>query len=160
MEHAALDGGDFLAKELLAALESPQLLTDDCYLSLHAMSGQSQSKAIQLRALVHSQALVILVDSGSSHTFLNLAIVDKLQLQTTSVHVMNIRVANGSRLSCTADVKHFKWWIHGHTFQVDAKVINMGAYDLVLGTDRLEKFRPMTCDWLERWIEFEHKMLK
>jgi hypothetical protein len=42
MEHAALDGGDFLADELLNALESPQLcmMTDDYYLSLHAMSGQ------------------------------------------------------------------------------------------------------------------------
>jgi hypothetical protein len=26
-----------------------------------------------------------------------------------------------------------------------------------LGMGWLEKFRPMTCDWLERWIEFEYK---
>jgi hypothetical protein len=36
----------------------------------------------------------------------------------------------------------------------------MGAYDLVLGMDWLEKFRPMTCDWLERWIEFEYTNTK
>jgi hypothetical protein len=70
---------------------------------------------------------------------------------------MNVRVVNGSCLSCTTEVKRFEWWIQGHTFQVDAKVINMGASDLVLGMGWLEKFRPMTCDWLERWIEFEYK---
>jgi hypothetical protein len=33
-------------------------------------------------------------------------------------------------------------------------VIDMGAYDLVLGMDWLELYRPMVCDWLEKWIEF------
>jgi hypothetical protein len=33
----------------------------------------------------------------------------------------------------------------------------MGAYDLVLGMDWLEHYRPMTCDWLEKWIEFQHQ---
>jgi hypothetical protein len=34
-------------------------------------------------------------------------------------------------------------------------VIDMGAYDLVLGMDWLELYRPMVCDWLEKWIEFQ-----
>jgi hypothetical protein len=33
----------------------------------------------------------------------------------------------------------------------------MGAYDLVLSMDWLERFRPMTCDLLQKWIEFEYK---
>jgi glutamyl/glutaminyl-tRNA synthetase len=33
----------------------------------------------------------------------------------------------------------------------------MGAYDLVLGMDWLETFRSMTCDCLQKWIEFEYK---
>jgi hypothetical protein len=44
------------------------------------MSGQPQHKVIQLRALVQNQALIILIDSGSSHTFLNIAIANKLQV--------------------------------------------------------------------------------
>jgi hypothetical protein len=38
---------------------------------------------------------------------------------------------------------------------VDAKVIDMGAYDLMLGMDWHELYRPMVCDWLEKWIEFQ-----
>jgi hypothetical protein len=38
----------------------------------------------------------------------------------------------------------------------DAKVLDMGAYDLVLGMDWLEQFRPMVCDWLHKWIEFTY----
>jgi hypothetical protein len=36
-------------------------------------------------------------------------------------------------------------------------IIDMGAYDLVLGMDWLATFRPMMCDWLKKWIEFQHQ---
>jgi hypothetical protein len=38
---------------------------------------------------------------------------------------------------------------------MDAKVIDTGAYDLVLGMDWLELYGPMVCAWLEKWIEFQ-----
>jgi hypothetical protein len=40
---------------------------------------------------------------------------------------------------------------------VNAKVLDMGAYDLVLGMDWLEQFSPMVCDWLGKWIEFPYE---
>jgi hypothetical protein len=40
---------------------------------------------------------------------------------------------------------------------VNAKVVNIGAYDLVLGMDWPEQFQPMTCDWLEKWLEFRNR---
>jgi hypothetical protein len=67
-----------------------------------------------------------------------------------------MQVANGAFPPCTSEVQNFEWWCQCHTFQVNAKVLAMGAYDLVLGMDWLEKFRPMTCDRLEKWIEFSY----
>jgi hypothetical protein len=43
-------------------------------------------------------------------------------------------------------VKNFEWWILGHTFQVDARVLDIAAYDLILGMDWLELYSPMTYD--------------
>jgi hypothetical protein len=40
---------------------------------------------------------------------------------------------------------------------VDARVLELAAYDLILGMDRLEHLGPKTCDWLLKWIEFEHQ---
>jgi hypothetical protein len=97
---------------------------------------------------------VILVNSGRSHTFLNSAIANKLQVEVTSLPPMSVKVANGASLACSGEVKWFEWWVQGHTFSMDAKIIDMGAYDLVLGMDWLEQFSPMTCNWLDKWIEF------
>jgi hypothetical protein len=64
MEHNSADGGTFLSEDILEVLEQSQfhMLQEDGYLSLHALSGKPQHKAIQLRALVQNQALIILVD--------------------------------------------------------------------------------------------------
>jgi hypothetical protein len=40
---------------------------------------------------------------------------------------------------------------------VDAKIIDIRAYDLVLSMDWLEQFGPMMCDWFEKWIQFQYK---
>jgi hypothetical protein len=84
---------------------------------------------------VKNQALVVLVHSRSSHTFLNSTIADKLQVLASPTAPMAVRVANGTCIQCIAEVTGFTWWIQGHTFQVDAKIIDMRAYDLVLGMD-------------------------
>jgi hypothetical protein len=70
---------------------------------------------------------------------------------------MDIKVANGASLLCTTEIKQFEWWTQGNTFEVNAKVVNIGDYDLVLGMDWLEQFQSMTCDWLEKWPEFKHR---
>jgi hypothetical protein len=80
MQQTYVDGGKFLSKGVLQALENPPCfqMNEDHFLSMHAMSGKPQHKAIQIRALVGNQTLVILVDSGSSHTFLSSTVANKL----------------------------------------------------------------------------------
>jgi hypothetical protein len=110
MKISAVDGGDFLSDEVLQTLEYSHLQGSDqeCYLSMHVMSSQPQQKDIQIRGLVKNQPLVILLDSGSSHTFLNSRISNELQLSSTPVPHMTIRVANGASLSCVAKVMDFE----------------------------------------------------
>jgi hypothetical protein len=81
-------------------------------------------------------------------------VAQKLEVEATPIAPLSVRVVNGNILSCNYEVKDFSCWIQGHTLQMDVKIIDMGAYDLVLGMDWLKKFRPMVCDWLEKWIEF------
>jgi hypothetical protein len=75
MQNVVVDGGDILSDEMMEALKTPQLcmMNDDYYLSLHALSGQPQHKA-----MVQNLVLIILIDSSSSHTFLNSSIAEKL----------------------------------------------------------------------------------
>jgi hypothetical protein len=50
-----------------------------------------------------------------------------------------------------------KWWLQGHTFTIDARIFELGAYDLIVGMDWLEHHSPMQCEWLNKRISFVHE---
>jgi hypothetical protein len=147
-----------LSEDILNALEMHSASTEeDCFLSLNAIVGTQNNKVIHLVVLVNNQVISILVDSESSHTFLNEAMLLRLACKVTAVPKMIVKVANGDIVFSDREVKDFHWWIQGHTFKVDAKILDLAAYDLILGMDWLEQHRPMTCDWLLKWIEFDYQ---
>jgi hypothetical protein len=147
-----------LSNELLDALELHALtIEDDCHISLHAIPVTQSNKVIHLRALVKNQVMSILINSGSSHSFLNASMISRLQCQAIPAKPMIVKVENGQRVPSDMIVPNFEWWLQGHTFNIDARVLDLAAYDLILGMDWLEQHRPMTCDWLMKWLEFEYK---
>jgi hypothetical protein len=95
---------------------------------------------------VNKYVLSILVYSGSYHTFLNATMLHRLDYKVTTVPRMTVKVANGDTVYFDKEARDFHWWIQGHTFKVDAKILDLAAYYLILGMDWLEQHRPMTCD--------------
>jgi hypothetical protein len=118
MENIYVDGEVFLSDEVPNTLEESQFcaMHGEAFLSLHALSGHPKNKSIQLRALVKNQAMVILVDSRSSHTFLNSSLANKLHISASTILPMAVRIANGAPLTCVLEAKNFEWWCQGHTF--------------------------------------------
>jgi hypothetical protein len=130
------DGGGFLFEEMLDALESHAQATEaDCHISLYAISSAPDSKAIHLRALIGKQFLSIMVDSGNSTNFINVAMLDKIPHMAVPAPPLKVKVANGQCIFSIETVHGLELWIQGHTFCTDAGVLNMGAYDMILGMD-------------------------
>lgn len=149
---------DVLTDEILDVVTAFEQLPDDnMLLSLQAVAGTSATHSLQLRALAGNQVVIILVDSGSSHSFINADLCSKLNLSTDPIPVSTVKVANGETLQCEAQVSEFSWWIQGCTFVSSLKVLSMGGHDIVLGMDWLSKFSPMTCNWADRWLEFTYQ---
>lgn len=150
------DGGGFLSAEIFDSLEGQPYGFGDIagHLSLNALQGTQGNKSIHLRALVGNQVLSILLDSGSSHTFVNVAMLDRIPHLPTPSNPMTMKVPNGQKVLSNMEVKGLEWWLQGHTFKWDARVVNLAAYNLILGMDWLEQFSPMTCEWKKKWVEF------
>ncbi len=135
-----------LFDDILDAVTAPELVEEDFNLSLHALAGTCSSATVQLRALVGNQVILIFVDSGSSHSFVNSDLCAKLQLPTTATLPISVKVANGEVLSCDAKIPQFTWWVQGYHFSFTMHLLLMGGYDVVLGMDWLTQYSPMTCD--------------
>lgn len=127
-------------------------------ISVTALSGASHPKTVQLRAMVGNQVALILLDSGSTHTFVDQALLDRVAVPTEKLPApMQVKVADGSMVSCTRVVPQLSWWVQGHSFSSPMQVLPLGGYDIILGMDWLEQRGVMQCQWAEKWIQFEYE---
>lgn len=155
LEAQEIDGK--LSDEVLNAIAAEEAVEEVvAYLSVNAISGSANSKTIRLRALVENKVMLLLVDSGSSHTFIDRQLAEKLKHKAIALDKsLQVKVANGDQLQCETELCGLQWWISGHTFTSDMKVIDLGGYDAILGMDWLAQWGAMVCHWEEKWLQFD-----
>ena len=146
MQHAQLltisvgDHGEVLSDDTIHAL---QLLDDPrpvaqppapagdapecCLLSSHALDGTDSAMTIHLHALVGNQVMLLLLDSGSLHSFVNKSFVERVGAETQEIATLDVRVANSDRLTCSRQVPELKSWMQGHTFSMPMYELDTSA---------------------------------
>ncbi|XP_040244116.3 uncharacterized protein [Aegilops tauschii subsp. strangulata] len=124
-------------------------------ISLSAVSGGISAKAFQLRAWIQGREVLMLVDSGSTNSFINQELAANLSGARPLPRACRVRVADGGELLCSAVVPACEWCTQGHDFRTDLKVLALGTYDAILGMDWLEHHSPMTVDWRAKLLEFQ-----
>jgi hypothetical protein len=85
---------------------------------------------------MHNQMLVVLIDSGSSLSFVSQNLVDKMGLTVQSCVAVEVKVANGERMRSDKKVVDLSG---GHTYTTTLRVLELDMYDLILGFDWLKK---------------------
>jgi hypothetical protein len=128
----------------------------NCSISIHALTGSASgvSGVIQLHAFIEKHEVLILVDSGSSTSFIN----SQLAAQLSGVQPLpvpcRVNVADGAQLRCTSFIPNCSWSAQGHQFKTDMKLLPLGAFDVILGIDWLERHNP-NIDWVAKTLSME-----
>ena len=144
-----------LSEELVAQLELEDSLTNDFgHLSLNALAGTDDGHAIKLRALVKNKVMLALVDSGSTHSFVSAQFLQQVGINPIATAPTKVKLANGQELISDHWVPKMEWWCDGYTLYSDMKVLDIGAFDAILGFDWLQHRSPMTCDWVNKTLKF------
>ena len=73
-----------------------QLQEEFGQLSLNALSSQDHTNCIKLKTRVKDKVMLILVDSGSTHSFISSQFVQLANLQTIPITPKKVKVANGN----------------------------------------------------------------
>jgi hypothetical protein len=79
--------------------------------------------------------MLILLDSGSSHTFVDFMLASKLSGVSELQRALPVRVANGDTVSCKLQFIQAEWELQGLKFSSDLKVLSLQHFDMVLGYD-------------------------
>ena len=147
-----------LTEDILNQLAVKDALNEEfCQLSLNAISGTDSGQAMRLQALVDNKVMLVLVDSGSSHSFVSSAFLQNLNISASPAVPRQVKLASGDTMVTDKVVPALEWWCNGHTLVTDMLVLDIPTYDAILGYDWLNSHSPMYCDWANKTLEFTVK---
>lgn len=110
---------------------------------------------MRVKGKVRGRLFHILVDSGSTHNFLDFELAKKIGCVIESVSPQTISVANGNHIVCKHVCKGFEWEMQDRLFTTDTMLIDLGGCDMVLGVQWLATLGPICWDFKELLMQFD-----
>ena len=80
-------------------------------MSLNAFADCYAYSTILIRGCCQGRDLIILIDSGSTHSFIDEKVIKGLKAVIVKTTVLTVIVANGNIMKCDAYDLKFKWFI-------------------------------------------------
>uniref|UniRef100_A0A803KXU1 MADS-box domain-containing protein n=1 Tax=Chenopodium quinoa TaxID=63459 RepID=A0A803KXU1_CHEQI len=105
----------------------------DPQISVHALCGNPSFQIMRVTGVCGKSPLHVLIDSGSTHNFLDIDVARRLGCKIDSISPQAVTVADGNHLACQNVCKGFKWSIQGNEFVSDVLLLSLGSCDMVLG---------------------------
>ncbi|XP_059292482.1 uncharacterized protein LOC132045931 [Lycium ferocissimum] len=127
-------------------LEEP--VEEQAEISINVILGLSNTssphKTIKIMGFVKKIPIIVLIDTGSTHSFVDPIMLKKLNKQAQFLSkTMKIVVANGQILTCDKICTGFNWKMQEEGFIFDIRVLKIGGCDMVLGMDWIDMIAPI-----------------
>ena len=103
-------------------------------ITLYALVGSPSPGTMRVKGKILRECLIILLDSGSSHNFIDAAKATKLQIPIDTSQILEVKVANGKIIKTKGLCKDVLAVIQGYKFYVQLHMLSLGGCDVVLGT--------------------------
>lgn len=125
-------------------------------ISVATTQGVHAPRTIQFQGEIQGKNVLILLDLGSSHSFIGSSLAVSLTRIQSNPSVVLVRVADGEKIRCDSQLTDVVWFVQGLQFTSTLKVFPLTTFDIILGMDWLEQYSPMKIHWLEKWIHFPY----
>lgn len=89
--------------------EQPQI-------SIHTISGTLHCSTMKVEGVVKNKRLQLLIDSSSTHNFLDIATAEMLGCPMEEINAMKVSVRNGNVMNCNKMCCGLGWVMQGESF--------------------------------------------
>lgn len=120
------------------------------------MEGTPALQTFRLLGSLRHHQVVILVDDGSTHNFIQSRVANFLALPITPTSALRVMVGNGHTLDCDTISFQVPLSIKGHDFRLDLYHLPLCGGDIVLGVQWLKFLSPITTDYQNLIMTFFH----
>ncbi|XP_026453896.1 uncharacterized protein LOC113355284 [Papaver somniferum] len=126
-------------------------------ISLHAVTGLVTQNTIRVTGILHSEDILVLIDTGSTHSFVDSQLAEKLQLPIIPTGHMLVTVANGDTTISKGLCSELVWSMQGYQFCGDLRVLPLGGCHMVLGVDWLKQLGDAMFNLADLKVSFLHQ---
>lgn len=115
----------------------------------------SSASTIKILGYARKVPLMILIDSGSTHSFVSSQVIKILKLPIQPCYAkLKVTVANGQVMYTDSYCPNFKWQMQEESFQGDIRLMKVGSFDMVLGMDWVDSFAPVVINTRPHSLSF------
>ncbi|XP_038904464.1 uncharacterized protein LOC120090832 [Benincasa hispida] len=139
-------------------LESMVMKTTDheaAELSLNSLARIDSPRTIKVRGAIGDKDVVVLIDSGASHNFIDKELVSSLKLPQMPTTSYGIMLGIGTSVRTTGVCKGVILNLSNLTIINDLFPLPLGNIDVVLGVQWLMTLGRVECDWGTSEMEFQ-----
>ncbi|WVZ05912.1 hypothetical protein V8G54_019258 [Vigna mungo] len=130
------------------------LSLDAHHLSLNALKGGLGVGTIKFKASIGTLPVTVLIDGGSSDTFLQPRVAKFLKLPIVQAPTFRVMVGNGNYMEFEGLIQDLKLHAQGNVFQLSAFLLPISGADLILGASWLKTIGPHLADYETLQIRF------
>lgn len=135
-------------------LPEPDPELNSAQISLHALLGHTIPQTLKVKGQIQHNPVVILIDSGSTHNFIQDRIAKQLNLPLRQSQSFQVLVGNGEELTCDSICHQMALSMGSHIFSVDLFVLPLSGADIVLGVQWLKTLGPVLTDYEQLTMQF------
>jgi hypothetical protein len=130
--------------------------TEEPTISLHTLTGicPRSGRTMQLVVTINGICLTTLLDSGSTHNFVDVEAAAHAGIQLGAPSGLHMSITNGDRIPSLGCYRHMPLSITDELFVIDCYDIALGSHEIVLGLQWLESLGPILWDFSHRIIQF------
>jgi hypothetical protein len=102
-------------------------------ISFHAITGTEHPQTIRVLGKLKNKNVTVLIDGGSTHNFIDQALVSRFGLPVTQGKQLQVMVANREKIECAGQCHDLTLIIQGLPVTTDYYILPVAACQLVLG---------------------------
>ncbi|XP_031482769.1 uncharacterized protein LOC116252561 [Nymphaea colorata] len=111
----------------------------------HALTNNGPN-AMKVVGKINNQKVIVLLDTGATHNFLNSRLAHLVDGKTTPQASFNVMVGNGEKLACHEICKNVSLEMHKVPFKVDLYLLPIGGVDVVLRIQWMKTLKRILWD--------------
>lgn len=120
-------------------------------ISLYAIARAVNPKTMRLMGWIGKKEEVILVDMGSTHNFLDPAVITKARLFVQPTRSITVKVANGDSMLCEGRSNQVAFRVQGYDFTIVFYALTLGGCDVILGVYWLKTLGLILWDFMQQY---------